>query len=361
MSKIKDLMNSRSILITGGCGFIGANLVNFLLRKGFNYIRILDNLTTGTQENLEDAIQENGEISSRRSDNKIIYKLKNIFNENIQNNFIIDLIIGDIKSYECCLKASKNIDFIVHLAAHAGVIPSIEDPFYDFEVNAKGTLNILHASVKNGVDKFIFASSNAPLGNQNPPMNEKKVPKPLSPYGASKLTCEGYCSAFYSSYGLKSVSFRFSNVYGPYCLHESSVIAKFIKDGLMKKTLTIYGDGEQTRDFIHVNDLCQAIYLILTTSFYNTGTFSLTPTVWGEVFHLGTGKETSIIKLANKLKGLFKNNIKILFEPERKGEIKKNYSDISRSKKMLRYKPKITLEEGLKNTFEWFKNRFKEK
>ena len=178
------------------------NLVNYLLRNGFDYLKILDNLSTGTQENLEDALRENGDIISIIKNNKIIYKFKNIFNKDIQNNSNIEFIIGDIRSYEMCLKTTKNIDAVIHLAAHAGVIPSIEDPFYDFDVNAKGTLNLLYSSIKNNVNKFIFASSNAPLGDQNPPMNEAKVPKPLSPYAASKLASEGYCSAFYNSYRL---------------------------------------------------------------------------------------------------------------------------------------------------------------
>ena len=166
------------------------------------------------------------------------------------------------------------------------MIPSIKDPFFDFDTNALGTLNLLYAAVNNKVDKFIFASSNAPLGNQSPPLSEGKAPKPLSPYGASKLSCEGYCSAFNGSYGLKTVVLRFSNVYGPYCLHKQSVIAKFIKNGISKGELTVYGDGNQTRDFIHVNDLCHAISSLLTSNSSLTSPDSSLPTQCGVRFSM---------------------------------------------------------------------------
>jgi len=341
------------ILITGGCGFIGVNLVIHLIKHGFSYIRILDNLSIVKKDNLEEALKEIGGIRTVTKKSQFIYKIKNKTNINNRDKCTIDLIVGDIRSQEICQKAMKNIDSVIHLAAHAGVIPSIKDPFYDFEVNAKGSLNLLYEAVKNKVDKFIFASSNAPLGEQNPPMHEEKVPKPLSPYGASKLACEAYCLAFYGSYSLKTVILRFSNVYGPYCFHKNSVIAQFIKDGFIKKTLTIYGDGSQTRDFLYVEDLCQAISLIL-----NVESSLKSSDIWGEIFHIGTGKETPIAQIANSIKSLFSNDIKIIFEQGIKGEIKKNYSDISKAGKLLGYKVEIPLQLGLKETFRWFKIKF---
>jgi UDP-glucose 4-epimerase len=357
MSAIKKPKNSRDsekILITGGCGFIGVNLINYLLKRDFKYIRILDNLITGNKKNLEDVLQENGKIIPKEKDSKVVYNLKNVSKKNIEDNTIIELITDDIRNFNVCLQATENINSVMHLAAHAGVMPSIKDPFFDFEVNVKGTLNLLYAAVENRVDKFIFASSNAPLGNQTPPMDENKIPKPLSPYGSSKLACEGYCSAFYNSYGLKTVMLRFSNVYGPYCLHKNSVIAKFIKDGLIKKTLTVYGSGQQTRDFIHVDDICQAIFLCLNSPRLR---HRHSDTIWGEIFLLGTRRETTINELADYIKILIKNNIQIIYEPERKGEIKKNYSEIKKAKAMLGFKPEVTLEEGIKNVYEWFINQ----
>jgi UDP-glucose 4-epimerase len=313
------------ILITGGCGFIGVNLVRYLLKRDDYEIVILDNFSVGKREYLNEAIRD------------------------LPNQNLVQVVKGDIRDRALCEELTKRTDAIVHLAAQAGVIPSIENPFYDCEVNIIGTLNLLYSAVKNKVDRFIFASSNAPLGEQKPPVNEAKIPKPLSPYGASKLACEAYCSAFYGSYGLKTVIFRFSNVYGPYCLHKNSVVAKFIKDGILKGELTIYGDGKQTRDFIHVDDICQAIYLVLNYSGFNQ--------IWGSPFHLGTGKETTILELAELVKSLFDKEIKISFAPPRKGEIIRNYSDISRAKEVLGFKPEVFLEEGVKQVYNWFKTK----
>jgi UDP-glucose 4-epimerase len=336
----------KRILITGGCGFIGLNLIDFLIKRRFPRIRVLDNLSVGKKEDLETLIPESLSL-----------------NPSIPN---YELMIGDIRDRDTCMEATEGIDAVIHLAAHAGVIPSIENPYYDFDVNVFGTLNLLHAAVKNKVDKFIFASSNAPLGEREPPMHEYMAPSPRSPYGASKLACEAYCSAFYGSYGLKTISLRFSNVYGPYSLHKDSVIAKFIKDGLIKGVLTIYGDGTQTRDFIHVDDLCNAIYKILTFNDYSVNSINQTNSInqmnsinhlWGEVFHLGTGKETSIINLANYVRELSGNDIKIVFEPERKGEIKRNYPDISKAKAIFGFKPQIDLKDGVREVYEWVMNK----
>jgi len=374
-------MNSTNLLITGGCGFIGLNLIKFLIHKGYQNLRILDNLSIGTKESLEALLSELGSYTKKESKNKTVFSLspmpsslrpnntssllsspREIHANEEQSGFHrgpnhVELVIGDIRNREECMKATEGIDAVVHLAAHAGVIPSIKDPFLDFETNALGTLNLLNAAVHNKVDSFNFASSNAPLGNQTPPLCEDKIPKPLYPYGASKLSCEGYCSAFYGSYGLRTVILRFSNVYGPYCLHKESVIAKFIKDGIPKRELTVYGDGAQTRDFIHVDDLCQAIHLCLSAlanSQLTNQQITINGKVSGETFHLGTGKETSILELAQLIQGFFDTKIKISFARERKGEIKRNYSDITKAKKILGFCTQISLKDGVESVYKWF-------
>jgi UDP-glucose 4-epimerase len=317
------------ILITGGCGFIGANLVNLLLDyKDFD-ITILDNLSTGRLDYLKDVLRRHGLNSSD-----------------------INFINGDIRDKYLVNNGHERHDIVVHLAANAGVIQSIKDPFGDFEVNVLGTLNMLNASLRSGAEKFIFASSNAPVGNQPSPMNEKKPPKPLSPYGASKLSGEGYCSAYYGSYGLRTVILRFSNAYGPYCLHKNSVVAKFIKDGILERRLTIYGDGAQTRDFIYVEDICRAILGVVE---------SKSESIYGEIFHLGTGKETKIIDLAKIVQKVFKDDIRIRFEPPRRGEIKRNYSDISKISKELGFFPKTDIRDGVRKVFKWFSGQGKER
>lgn len=357
-----------NILISGGCGFIGVNLVNYLLRQGDYKVSILDNLSSGNIDYLKAATSNYG---------KQVVQVNSISkSDRVAND--VELLIGDIRDKDTCVEACKEVNAVVHLAAHTGVVPSIKDPYFDFEVNVLGTLNLLHASVNNGVDKFIFASSNAPLGDQSPPMSEKKAPAPLSPYGASKLACEGYCSAFHGSYNLKTVALRFSNAYGPYSLHKNSVIARFLKDATIKRELTIYGDGAQTRDFIHVEDLCNAIYLFLSLDDWPVSqtrrtdqenstssarlrsgmspidSIDLTGPIWGGAFNLGTGKETSILELASYVKELVSNNIKIVLKPERKGEIKKNYSNISKVKALLGFEPQIDIRSGIQKAYEWF-------
>jgi len=209
-----------------------------------------------------------------------------------------------------------------------------------------GTLNLLRSSVLKGIQRFIFASSAAPLGEQIPPLDENKIPKPLSPYGSSKLAGEGYCSAFYASYGLKTTVLRFSNVYGPYSFHKGSVVAEFIKRILKNKPLTIYGDGNQTRDFLYIDDLASAVIKILESPSENTD---------GETFQLGSGTETSVNDLIELLKDITGLSIDTIFEPPRKGEINRNYTSIEKIKKHIGYTPTFPIRKGLENTWKWFK------
>lgn len=368
--------NPESILITGGCGFIGLNLIKFLIKKRSKKLRILDNLSVGTRENFESILSEFGNFKRKQNRNKFSYNLA--LNPSIPTPLILELVIGDIRDKQTCFKAIEGIDAVIHLAAHAGVIPSIEDPYFDFEVNVLGTLNMLWASVKNKVDKFIFASSNAPLGDQslvleslslNPKSSTPSIlnPKPVSPYGASKLACEGYCSAFYTSYGLKTTSLRFSNVYGPHSTHKTSVIAKFFKGVFEGKPLTIYGDGTQTRDFLYVNDLCNAIFLSLmfnensSNSINSKNPVNPANSIWGEVFQIGTGKETSINELSARIKWLAQRDlgrdVVVEYEKERPGEIIHSCSDISKAKRVLRYTSSVSIDGGLELTWEWFCGR----
>ncbi|RIK41240.1 MAG: epimerase, partial [Chloroflexi bacterium] len=199
-----------AILVTGGAGFIGASLVPMLLGQGYR-VRVLDDLSVGSAATLE--------------------------------GLDVELVVGDIRDRAAVDAAVAGMDGVVHLAAHTTVIDSIHDPLHDYAVNVGGTLNLLLACRDQGIGRFVFASSNAPIGENTPPIDESKPARPLSPYGASKLAGEGYCSAFHSSYGLGTVILRFANVYGPRSTHKGSVVAKFIKDALSSGRLTIYGDG----------------------------------------------------------------------------------------------------------------------
>lgn len=307
--------------ITGGAGFIGANLVKYLLDKKKCNITVFDNLSTGSEKNLKRAIRESSQKGK------------------------VKLVRGDILDSVTLLQEIKGHDATIHLAAHTNVVESLKNPQTNYTVNSTGTFNVLEAARKNRIKKFIFASSNAAVGEQIPPINEKMVPRPISPYGASKLCGEALCSSFFHSYEMKTVSLRFANAYGPFSEHKTSVVAHFLKNAKQGKTLTIFGDGNQTRDFIHAQDICQAIGLILEPQHLDSN-------FWGGVFQIATGLETKIIDLAKMIQKLMKKNgltpPEIIFEGERKGEIRINYSDISKARQKLKFNPSIDLSDGLK-------------
>ena len=179
---------------------------------------------------------------------------------------------------------------MIHLAANTGVLPSIQDPTADCSTNVLGTLNFLEASRKSAVKRFDFASSGAPLGEQTAPIHEEMVARPISRYGASKLAGEAYCSAYCGSFGLETVALRFGNVYGPRSNDKGSVVAKFVKHIIAGKPLTIYGDGNQSRDFVYVEDLVQAVLLALER-----------PGIGGEIFQIATYKEHTVLEVAETL------------------------------------------------------------
>jgi UDP-glucose 4-epimerase len=323
-----------SWLITGGCGFIGINLVEHLLGENPDTgIRVLDNLSVGTGEDLSGVAEfsEKGHSSLKGRPEGV------------------ELVVGDIRDYETCLKSSEGIDIIVHLAANTGVAPSVENPRLDMESNVAGIFNMLEAARIANVERFVFASSGAPVGEVEPPIHEGKAPKPVSPYGASKLAGEGYCSAYCRTFGIKTVALRFGNVYGPLSKHKNSVVAKFFKRALIGETLEIFGDGNQTRDFIYIDDLIQAIMLSSKT---DTG---------GEVFQIATHKETTVNEIAYKIKGLVEKDsgkeVHIIHDKPRIGDVKRNYSDISKARENLGYEPRFDLDSGLKKTFDYFKKR----
>jgi UDP-glucose 4-epimerase len=307
------------VLITGGCGFIGSNLTGFLLDRTDWHIAILDNLSTGSIENIEEFLQSNR----------------------------VEFIEGNLINKREVAKSISKCDFVVNLAAQTSVLDSIDNPYDDHLSNVKGLLNILELSRKNNLNCVIQASSAAAIGEQEVPINEKNIPKPISPYGASKLAGEAYFSAFSGSYGLSTVVLRFSNVYGPKSTEKDSVIAKFIRRILDNQNLTVFGDGRQTRDFIHVDDICKAIYLSLNK---NLSGYNL--------YQIGTEVETSINDLIQFLRTIFlkKNNEfpKVNYSQARSGEILRNFSDISKARDELDFSVEFSLYDGLEDTIEWF-------
>ena len=332
-------------LITGGCGFIGTNLAAYLFNNYQpSYVRFLDNLSVGTKEDLS-------EICDFVERNVLSFNpLSTIPPHQPPATHTAELVTGDIRDYETCLKCCNDIDIVVHLAANTGVAPSVENPRKDMEANVIGTFNMLEAARQNNVKKFIFSSSGAPIGEVIPPITEDKPAKPVSPYGASKLAGEGYCSAYFRTFGLKTISLRFGNVYGPRSKHKGSAVAKFFKHAIAGEPIEIYGDGNQTRDFIYIDDLVQAIML------------SAKADVGGEVFQIATYKETTVYEIACKIKEIIEKEIatkvQIIFGKPRLGDVKRNYSDISKARKILGYEPRFDLHEGLKQTFDYFKLRY---
>jgi len=303
-----------SILITGGCGFVGVNLVRALVDV-IPDITVVDNLSTGHSEDVAD--------------------------------LDIDFVQADIRDKECMRKAVEGKDAVIHLAADTRVMDSIEDPETNFDVNAAGTLNLLKQADAAGVSRFITASTGgAIIGDCEPPVHEDMVPRPLSPYGASKLAAEGYCSAFAGSYNMNTVALRFANVYGPYSYHKGSVIAKFFKNMLHDEPLTVYGDGTQTRDFVYTGDLCRAIQSVLFADLNGHN-----------VFNLGSGKEITILELIEHMKIVTgKQDYPVAFEPPRQGEVYRNYTCIDKAKRTLDYEPSMNLRDGLQNTWAWFQS-----
>ncbi|GAI75417.1 unnamed protein product, partial [marine sediment metagenome] len=202
---MEQYVNKQRVFITGGAGFIGANLTRYLLDEGGFDVTVYDNLAAGSKDNLEQATAD------------------------FKQNGSVEFIEADILDYESLSSAISGHNAVVHLAAHTRVRESIRNPAEHLRVNSEGTFNVIEAARREGVDRFVFASSNAAVGEQIPPINESMIAKPLSPYGAVKLYGEALCSAYWSCYGLKTVSLRFANAYGPYSNHKTSVVSKFLK------------------------------------------------------------------------------------------------------------------------------------
>lgn len=301
-----------SILVTGGCGFVGANLLK-VLDDGTNELRVLDNLSMGDADDID---------RSR-----------------------VALFTGDIRDRSAVMEAVDGIDTVVHLAAHTRVIESMADPAENFAVNAEGTFNVLQSCRSAGVSRIVFASTGgAIIGEVEPPVHEEMLPKPISPYGASKLAGEAYLSAFAGAYGMDTVALRFSNVYGPWSYNKGSVIAKYFKQILNGEELTVFGDGTQTRDFVYAEDLCHAIKTATAADIHGF-----------EIFNLGSGEETSVNDLIRLIRAVVGDAMtEVRHEEARRGEIYRNFARIDKAQRILGYSPSTRLVEGLQKTWEWF-------
>jgi UDP-glucose 4-epimerase len=298
------------VLVTGGAGFIGSNLVHHLAASGEFRLRVLDDLSAGqTAPDLPTAVE------FRRA---------------------------DFTDREAVAAALENMDAVVHLAALSGVVDSIADPQPSFAVNVAGTFQLLELARQAGIRRFVNASTGgALLGQVAPPIDEGMAPSPLSPYGASKLAVEGYCSAFVGAYGLACMSLRFSNIYGPRSAHKKSAIAAFIKQALLGEPLIVYGDGTQRRDYLYVGDLAHGIRAALDSR------------VPG-VYQLGSGQPTTLKQLVATLESVAGRPLPVRFEAARRGEVHSTWCRIEKSRREFGFTAPTVLAEGLAATWRWF-------
>jgi UDP-glucose 4-epimerase len=237
------------------------------------------------------------------------------------------------------------VSAIVHLAARAGVVDSIADPMATYRANVEQTVRLLEAARLAGVERFVLASSNAVIGNAAPPFDETMPARPTTPYGASKLAGEAYCQAYAASFGMAACALRFSNVYGPRSLHKKSVVATWLRAVHEGRPIVVYGDGHQTRDFIYVDDLAAGIAAALD---------SPASEIAGEVFQIGSGRETAVNELAEGLRRSAERPVSIRHEPPRAGDATRNSSRVDKAADRLGFRARVGLDDGLQATAAWF-------
>lgn len=309
-------------LVTGGAGFIGSHIAQVLVKKGEEVV-IFDNFCTGKKENIAPFLKK------------------------------IKLIKADLRNFKEVKKVVKGIDYVLHQAALRSVPKSVDDPVGFNEVNVRGTLNLLIASGDSKVKRLVFASSSSIYGYVKTfPEKETFLPQPISPYAATKLFGEYYCSLFSRIYGLETVSLRYFNVFGPRQSLESKyavVVPKFITCLLKNKPTPINGDGYQSRDFTYIDNVVEANLLAIHTS-----------GISGEIFNIACGQDYTVLDLARIINKIIGKNIKPVFLPPRPGDVRHTLADITKAKKLLKFKIKVNFEEGLKRTIKWFAQKEKQ-
>ena len=315
-------MENKRFLITGGCGFIGSNIIEYLLENNAFFVRVIDNLSTGNKQNIE----------------HLLDKYENI-----------EFMYGDITNIEVCRKAVFGIDIICHQAALGSVPRSIIDPLSSHLSNVNGSLNILISAKEAGIKRVVYASSSSVYGDHPVlPKVEENTGNLLSPYAATKKIDEIYGSVFTRCYGMECIGLRYFNVFGrrqdPNGAY-AAVIPKFIN--LMKngKSPTINGDGNYSRDFTYIDNVIQANILAMTTQ--NTESF-------GEAFNIGVEGQTTIYELFKIIKDELKLNMEPIFGPNRSGDIPHSNADISKARKILNYNPQILFKEGIIRTILYY-------
>jgi UDP-glucose 4-epimerase len=263
----------------------------------------------------------------------------------------VTIIRGDVRDRHAVNEAVAGASAIVHLAAQTGVPQSIVDPVADETINVQGSLNVLEAARIGGPRRFVFGSSNSVVAGWEPPVHELLPPRPVSPYGASKAAIEAYLRAYHAAYGMETVALRFSNAYGPWSDHKRSVVPSFVRSFQSGGPLVVNGSGRQTRDFIETGDVARGILAALDAP---------SELVAGEVFHLGTGVETSLLDLAETLFDVGGRRVQVTHRPATAGDVARNVSDIAKARAVLGFEPRTGLRAGLERTLTWFAKHFAE-
>ncbi|MCR4404990.1 MAG: SDR family oxidoreductase [Candidatus Acetothermia bacterium] len=313
---------SKLFLVTGGAGFIGSHIVERLVREG-QRVRVIDNLSTGKRENIEPFLGE------------------------------VEFIESDIRDLGLVREAMEGVDYVSHQAAVPSVPRSVKDPMTSNSVNVEGTLNILIAARDAGVKRVVYASSSSVYGDTPTlPKHEGMKPEPRSPYAVSKLAGELYCQVFFHVYGLETVALRYFNVFGPRQDPQSqyaAVVPKFITAFLQGEPPTIFGDGEQSRDFTHIENVVEANLLAAKA-----------PGVAGEVFNIACGERITVNELARLLTEIVGVNPKLKpkYALARPGDLRHSLADISKAQELLGYEVKVNTREGLERTVEWYKRDY---
>jgi len=309
-------------VVTGGGGFIGSNLVESILAKG-DRVRVLDNFATGRRSNLEAA-----EAWAKAGGGAF------------------EMFEGDIRDLATCRRAISGCDYVLHQAAIPSVQRSVKDPIGSNEVNVAGTLNLLVAARDEKVKRFVMASSSSLYGeSETLPKVETMAPAPISPYGLQKLAGETYCGIFHRLYGLPAIALRYFNVFGPRQdpgSEYSAVIPKFISAIKRGQTPTIYGDGEQTRDFSYIANVVQA----------NLKACEAGPAAHGGAFNIACGERISLNELVAILAGFAGRPVQASYAPHRPGDIKHSLAGIDRAKDLLGYRPAVSVRDGLRKTWD---------
>ena len=318
----QDLSNL-SFLITGGAGFIGSNIVEYLLKYGAKKVRVLDNFSNGYKENLTE----------------------------FMDNPLFELVEGDIRDLDTCKKAMVDIDYVSHQAALGSVPRSINDPATSNEVNISGFLNMLIALKESEtVKRMTYAASSSTYGDSKSlPKVEDTIGKPLSPYAVTKYVNELYADVFGNTYGTDVIGLRYFNVFGPKQSPNgayAAVIPLFMQALKDNKPSKINGDGEQTRDFTFVDNAVQA----------NIRGFFAPKEASNEVFNVACGERITVNYLWDSLRIAAESNLDAIYGPPRKGDVRDSLADISKAEKLLSYKPQYTVREGLKITWDYFRN-----